>query len=632
MARAEETRIVGIDLGTTLSSMAYMDEHGTPVTIPNSEGDLTTPSVILFEADGEVVVGREARRAALVEPDRVVDCVKRDMGERSYHRLVAGKTISPVPLSALILKKLKQDAEARIGPIGGVVITVPAYFDEGRRQGTIHAGQIAGLRVLDILNEPTSAALAYAFRDFIRRGGRPEEMAKLGTAGSGGHNAVVYDLGGGTLDVTVLRIAGSELTVLSTDGDVILGGRDWDDRIVDHAATLFQAQHGLDPRSTPASYQKLLQDAENAKKDLSRRHQTKFAVVFGGKELAVSLSREEFEQLTADLLFRTQSRVESALADSHLSWEDIHEVLAVGGSTRMPQVPAMLRKVSGKEPNCSLSPDEVVAHGAAIYGVMRLLEGRKAQVSHARAPSHDKASQPEPAEDLAPDVPGKPEASERPTASDTHAESGESDLPVDVVGALEALGGDIEIPAPSWRPPSAEPAQGPGVPADDSVLDDEFYLAGIPIDRDVAQSLRQTTATNVNSHSLGVVVTSRDGTKRVNAVIPRNTALPARVTKRYGTEVADQSRVEIVVVEGESPMFGDCIRIGSCFITQLPPGLKKGSAIDVTFRYDSSGCLHVHAVEVTSGASATATIMRELQMDHAAIDRARQAVSAIKVV
>jgi molecular chaperone DnaK len=617
MTSAERTRIVGIDLGTTLSSMAYMDEHGTPVTIPNSEGDLTTPSVILFEADGEVVVGREARRAALVEPDRVVDCVKRDMGERCYHRLVTGKSLSPVPLSALILKKLKQDAEARIGPIAGVVITVPAYFDEARRQATIEAGRIAGLRVLDILNEPTSAALAYAFRDFIRRGGRPEEMGKLRVA-SGGHHAIVYDLGGGTLDVTVLRIAGSELTVLSTDGDVILGGRDWDDRIVDHAAGLFQAQYGQDPRSTPASYQKLLQDAENAKKDLSRRQQTKFVVVFAGKELTVTLGREEFEHLTADLLFRTQSRVESALADSHLSWEDIHEVLAVGGSTRMPQVHAMLRKVSGREPNCSLSPDEVVAHGAAIYGVMRFLEGKKAQGPRAHAPPPAQAVRAKPVEAAAPKVPSRP------------------DVPADAVetlDALEALGGDLEIPAPPWQPRPAEPpAPHPVEPEDFRLDDDEFNLPDIPIDPAVAQSLRQTTATNVNSHSLGVVVTARDGTKRVNTVIRRNTALPATVTRRYGTEVANQARVEIVVVEGESPMPGDCLRIGSCVITQLPSGLKKSSAIDVTFRYDSSGCLHVKAVEVTSGASAAATIMRDRQMNGPAIDRARQAVSRIKVV
>ncbi|GAF99163.1 unnamed protein product, partial [marine sediment metagenome] len=232
-------RVIGIDLGTTFSAMAYLDRHGAAVTIPNGEGELTTPSVVLFEPDGSIVVGREARRACLIYPDRVAACVKRDMGEKFFSHPVAGKRLSPPSIAAFILKKLKQDAERRMGPVAGAVITVPAYFDEGRRQATVDAGKLAGLNVIDIINEPTSAALAYAFRSFVDRGGRAEDTPAAAIFATAPNTAMVYDLGGGTFDVTIIRIQGDEVRVLATDGDVRLGGKDWDQRIVDRAAEMF---------------------------------------------------------------------------------------------------------------------------------------------------------------------------------------------------------------------------------------------------------------------------------------------------------------------------------------------------------------------------------------------------------
>jgi len=365
--------IIGIDLGTTFSAVAYLDPNGAPTTIPNAEGELTTPSVVLFEKDGEVVVGRAARRAALVEPGRTADYIKRYMGEAFYPRLVDGKQMTPVVLSSLILKKLKQDAEKKIGKIEGAVITVPAYFDEARRQATASAGRIAGLNVVDIINEPTAAALAYAYKAMSLGPAKTavEVRKELATAPS--QTVLVYDLGGGTFDVTILSINGGDLRVVATTGDVKLGGREWDERLFTLAADSFVHAYGEDPRDSAACCQNLMLAAEEAKRVLSQRKQTDIVVNYAGKTLAVPVTREQFEELTADILYRTENRLGRALKQAGLGWDKIGQVLAVGGSTRMPQVLAMLKRVAGKEPNCSLSPDEAVAHGAAIHAAVCLL-------------------------------------------------------------------------------------------------------------------------------------------------------------------------------------------------------------------------------------------------------------------
>ena len=304
---------IGIDLGTTFSAAAYLDGHGQPVTIANAENELTTPSVVMFEPGGDIVVGREARQAALTDPGRVAECVKRDIGEPYFTRRIGGSRIAPEAISALVLKKLKQDAEAKLGPIGGAVITVPAFFDERRREATVSAGLIAGLEVLDIINEPTAAALAYGLRDFILKGGDAERELRLVDETMPAHTALIYDLGGGTFDVTLLKIAGSKFTVLSTDGDVRLGGRDWDEAIVAHAAELFEKEYGTDPRTDPCSHQALLMAAEQAKMNLSQRDHTRLTVRHGGEALTVDLTREQFDQMTTGLLFRTEHRLRQVM-------------------------------------------------------------------------------------------------------------------------------------------------------------------------------------------------------------------------------------------------------------------------------------------------------------------------------
>ena len=392
----KQGQIIGVDLGTTFSAAAYLNRHGTPVTVPNAEGELTTPSVVLFDTDGTVVVGREARRACLVCPDRVAICVKRDMGDKVYSRQIAGRNMPPSAIAALILRKLKQDVEQKIGTVSGAVITVPAYFDETRRQATVDAGTIAGLNVVDIINEPTSAALAYAFRSFANETGDDETAEPGGRRAS--QRALVYDLGGGTFDVTIIHIEGNDIRVLATDGDVRLGGRDWDERIVNHAAELFLHEHNSDPREDPQSYQDLFLAAEEAKKDLSRRETTRFAINHAGNRMTVQLTRKEFEELTSDLLYRTQSRVDRVVRQAKLTWEDIDEVLLVGGSTRMPQVRVMLQRITGREPNAGLSVDEVVAHGAAIHGaILRVNPGRAAESAEPQPPTQP---QPEDEEEI----------------------------------------------------------------------------------------------------------------------------------------------------------------------------------------------------------------------------------------
>jgi molecular chaperone DnaK len=357
--------IVGIDLGTTYSVVAALDPSGRPMTIPNRHGDLSTPSVVLFEDDC-LIVGKEAQRLALLEPDRVAECPKRDMGSRYYHRPVAGRRVPPQVISALILKRLKVDAGHRVGPIRRVVITVPAYFDHTRREATCEAARLARLEVADLLNEPTAAALAYCFQEgFLDHAGALDGRK---TARKGVMTVVVYDLGGGTFDVTVMQIRDRQFKTLVTDGDVRLGGRDWDRRIVDHAAAGYMAEYpGDDPRDDPVTLQALFHEAEDAKRTLSERSKTRLVYAHHGHHVVLGLSRAEFQELTADLLERTRVTTKLVLNEAGLEWPEVDKLLLSGGSTRMPQVARMLRDLSGHEPDRTISPDEAVAHGAALY-------------------------------------------------------------------------------------------------------------------------------------------------------------------------------------------------------------------------------------------------------------------------
>jgi molecular chaperone DnaK len=348
-------RAVGIDLGTTNSVISVL-EGGEPDVISNAEGHRTTPSVVAFAKNGEVLVGDQAKRQAITNPERTVRSVKRHMGT-DWSIDVDGKSYNSQEIAARILQKLKRDAEAFLGEdVTQAVITVPAYFGDAQRQATKEAGQIAGLEVLRIINEPTAASLAY------------------GLDKGADHHILVYDLGGGTFDVSVLEIGEGVFEVKSTSGDTNLGGDDWDQRVIDWLVDGFKSENGVDLSKDAMAMTRLKEAAEKAKIDLSSVQETEINLPFitatneGPIHMLKTLSRAEFEQMTEDLVERTRSPFEQAIKDSDVALGDINEIILVGGSTRMPAVQSLVQELAGKEPHKGVNPDEVVALGAAIQG------------------------------------------------------------------------------------------------------------------------------------------------------------------------------------------------------------------------------------------------------------------------
>lgn len=353
------SKVVGIDLGTTYSAIAYLNEHGKAEIIANREGEPITPSVVLF--DGEMpIVGSIAKKSAVQSPLNVVQFVKRQMGNPSWKFLSeSGVQYSSEEISAIILKRLKEDAESVLNEeIRDVVITVPAYFDDAQRNATQDAGRIAGLNVLHIINEPTAAALAYG----IEKSQQDQTI-------------LVYDLGGGTFDVTIMRITQGNIKVLATGGDRNLGGFDWDNEVMKFLNAEFQKQGGIDLFDDPVTEQDLRDKAEIAKKTLSRNEKTNVYLSAGGKSLSITFTREQFNALTDTLFRRTRSLMEMVLEDAALtSWEQIDKTLLVGGSTRMSAVIALVEEVTGKKPSLELHPDEVVALGAALGAALMAVQ------------------------------------------------------------------------------------------------------------------------------------------------------------------------------------------------------------------------------------------------------------------
>ena len=354
-------KAVGIDLGTTNSVVAVL-EAGDPVVIPNSEGARTTPSIVAFSKTGEVLVGEVAKRQAITNPDRTFRSIKREMGTSWTSEDIDGKKYTPQEISARTLMKLKRDAEAYLGDtVTDAVITVPAYFDDAQRTATKEAGAIAGLNVLRIINEPTAAALAYG----LDKSSQDETI-------------LVFDLGGGTFDVSVLEIGDGVFEVKSTHGDTHLGGDDWDQRIIDWLVQQFKSAHNVDLSQDRMALQRLKEAAEKAKIELSQTQQTQINLPFitataeGPLHLDESLSRSKFQEMTADLIERCRIAFEKALQDAGLTKNQVNHVILVGGSTRMPAVQELVLALTGKEPNKTVNPDEVVAVGAAVQaGVLK---------------------------------------------------------------------------------------------------------------------------------------------------------------------------------------------------------------------------------------------------------------------
>jgi len=560
-------RVVGIDLGTTFSTVAYVDPQGHPVTIENGDGEPTTPSVVQIRPDRSILVGREAVEAAWQYPDRTAFNFKRDMGDRFYRHPIGGKEFAPEALSALVLKRLALDARAQIGPVEEAVITVPAYFGDNRRKATEDAGRIAGLRVVDILNEPTAAALANAFRQYLEQGGDTIHFEIAAVAATAPTTTLVFDLGGGTFDVTVIRIDGHRFDVLATGGEVRLGGVDFDERLLGYFSDEFARRNGVDPRDDPGTALRIRHACELAKRNLSQRDQAVVIAEHLGRKLHLPVTRKQFEQLTADLLTRTQLSTEMLLEDAVLTWERVDEILLVGGSSRMPMVSQMLERISGKRPNMSLAPDQIVAHGAAIHAAIQQM---RAPVAVVHADGARTIASPEPWMQLALD--------------------------------------------------SSEPGR---VAREDDDIGKLF-------DETVIQAGRKVALHNVNAHSLGAVVRASRENRIVNSrVIPRNTPLPTTRTKVFGTEAPNQSTVRVRIVEGESRDPAACTQIGECVVYELPPGLPQGAPVEVTFRYDASGRIRVRAVELTHQTSAEVEIERDSGFKPAEIEQLRDSVSKL---
>lgn len=507
-----EGQTVGVDLGTTYSAIAQLDETGEPQSLVNADGKKITPSVVLLGDDGHVIVGPSPERMSIEDPRKIVEAIKRQIGNKNFFVEYQGKKLNPEIVSALILKKLKQDAEKTIGPIGNAVVTVPYYFNDVRRKATQDAGQIAGLNIVDIINEPTAATLDYAW-----------QKGELGvkTPGAKEKTILVYDLGGGTFDVTIVRYDPTTFRVLATDGDVMLGGLDWSRRLVDHIAEQFHKKHSLDPREDPETMMTLTQECEDAKVALSQKGTTPVNAYFQGKDLTVSVSRNDFERMTSDLMQRTKDTTELVMQQAGVNHGELDEVVLVGGSTHMPVVHAMLEAVTGKEASKDVIPEEAVAQGAAIHAA--ILE-----------------------------------------AKETGGSSKQSKAVID--------------------------------------------------------RLRAITTLDVNSHSLGIKVSDpSDRAVKINHVmVPKNTTVPHEVKQKFVTNVDNQQRVHVEILEGETRDPAGCSLIGDFRVVDLPAGLPKGTAVEVRYSYDKNG--RIHAAATVAGKESATEIVRDQGLDDSGID------------
>ncbi|AMV37283.1 Hsp70 family protein [Planctomyces sp. SH-PL62] len=558
MSQAEGLkRVFGIDLGTTYSVIAYVDEHGKAVVAPNQESERITPSVVLFDGDS-VIVGDTAKESAKVEPHRVVSRVKQHMGDPNFVFESEGKTYNSEDVSSFILRKVVGDAEIALGePVTDVVITCPAYFGTPEREATANAGRLAGLNVRAILNEPTAAAIAY---------GLEQESDQT---------VLVYDLGGGTFDVTMIEIKDRLIRVVCTGGDHRLGGALWDEAVVMYLAEQFREQTGeeSDPLDDPEVLNDLTLQAERGKKTLTQRDKAPFRVTHAGKQARVELERAKFEEVTKHLLDRTVELTREMLEDARAKGSAAFDkIILVGGATRMPQVRDRIAAEFGVEPE-TYDPDEAVAKGAALFGLKEALQQGVQGILAGDAATNGSADEGRSPIDLA-DV---PEA--------------------EVAEALDRLERQLG-----------------------------FTLTG-PV-----RELVGTKIVNVLSKSLGVVALDDRRKEVVVYLLPRNTEVPFERSTDFGTDADNQAAVDIRVMSGErdSPEPTDCQEVGVATLN-LPERLPAHSPIRVKFAITRDGRLNVTALDLTAGGAIEVDFQTEAVSDSEAVEERSTALRLLTV-
>lgn len=525
MTEKKIKRIFGIDLGTTYSSIAYVDEYGKAVIIPNAENERVTPSVVFFD-ENTVVVGEVAKESAKLYPNEVVSFIKRSMGEPNFIFEYGGERYRPEEISAYVLKKLAQDAQQHLGEtISDVVITCPAYFGINEREATRKAGEIAGFNVRQIINEPTAAAIAYGSLDTTQN-----------------RVVLVYDLGGGTFDVTMIDIRKESVEVICTGGDHNLGGKDWDDRIVAYLVEKFQEETGIteDILDDPDTWQDLQLSAEKAKKILSQRPKTPVSITHGGKRVKLMLEREKFEEVTEDLLVRTvdftRDMLDAALQKGYSRFD---EIILVGGATRMPQVSERIEKEFDMAPKV-FDPDEAVAKGAAIYGWKLALN-----------------------DDLIRRISEKTQKT------------------FDASGNLSEMMDTSQITTRDFQEAARELAEDTG-----------YALPSV--------ENAMLRVKNVTSKSFGVVAHNPSGEEIVFNLVLRNTTVPVNVVKKFYTAVQNQKTVLIRTMESETSSIEIPLEQATeikTAVLHLPPNLPADLPIEITFDLNDEGRLHITALE-----------------------------------
>jgi molecular chaperone DnaK (HSP70) len=523
-------RIFGIDLGTTYSSIAYVDEYGKAVILPNAENQRVTPSVVFFDSDN-IVVGEVAKECSKLYPNEVVSFIKRSMGEPDYIFDYKGKSYRPEEISSFILRKVAQDAELALGEkVTDAVITCPAYFGINEREATRVAGEIAGFNVRQIINEPTAAAIAYGAAE-------PSEKKVV----------VVYDLGGGTFDITMIEIRIDSIEVICTGGDHNLGGKDWDDRIVTFLVQEFQRAVGTDEDilEDPDTWQDLQLSAERSKKILSQRDKTPVSITHGGERVKVVLERQKFEEITQDLLERTIAFTQEMLQDAReKGYDKFDEIILVGGATRMPQIPRQLKQEFDVHVKM-FDPDEAVAKGAAIYGwKLSLNDGLVKRI----ADKSIKGIDPDRILELTPDLIVEEMAQE----------------------VAESVG----------------------------------YTIG-------AVKKSRVNIKDVTSKSFGVVVRNPENRELVYNLIVKNTSVPVDTSKAFFTAVSNQETVLIRIMENETKeetvSIDESMEIGTA-VLQLPSGLPAEQPIEISFKLNEEGRLQITAVETKESRSVNVAV------------------------